>query len=84
MSVLACGRRGCEHIMCSKLVDGQSYICSSCYEELIALKSTWGSDLRVEDVKDEILKFMETPSPGAVCQRPDIDEEFFRLVRDDD
>ena len=35
MSVLRCGRRGCEAIMCDRCSDEHGYICDECFEELI-------------------------------------------------
>lgn len=34
MSVLECGRRGCENIMCDRC-NGSYYICAECFEELV-------------------------------------------------
>ena len=35
MSVLACDRNGCEHIMCNRLIlDSTMYICNTCFDEL--------------------------------------------------
>ncbi len=35
MSVLTCGRRGCDNIMCDRHSCEHGYICNSCFEELI-------------------------------------------------
>jgi len=35
MSVLACNRKDCPHIMCDRLHDEYGYICENCFEELV-------------------------------------------------
>lgn len=39
MSVMACGRAGCENIMCkNSIFDGEMYICNECLSELLLLQ----------------------------------------------
>lgn len=40
MSVLACDRAGCEHIMCDRLSYKYGYICDYCFEELCKLPAS--------------------------------------------
>ena len=36
MSVLSCGRRGCDNVMCSRFSERfQTYLCYACFEELV-------------------------------------------------
>jgi hypothetical protein len=37
MSVLACERAGCEHIMCERYSRRYGYMCNYCFEELCKL-----------------------------------------------
>lgn len=83
MSVLACDRRGCEHIMCDRLIlDGSQYICGDCWDELCEAKLTWPDEMTARDVRDAIEKFMDTRTgTHTVLDRDGIDEEFKRLTR---
>jgi hypothetical protein len=49
MGVMPCNREDCEHAMCDRYSDEYGYICSYCFEELVAL-GTW-----------DIQHFMDTP-----------------------
>ncbi len=40
MSVLACNRTGCPHIMCDRLSHKYGYICEYCFEELCKLPAS--------------------------------------------
>jgi hypothetical protein len=35
MSVLACSRAGCEHIMCDRYSEEYGYLCEDCFEEAV-------------------------------------------------
>lgn len=48
MSILACGRKGCENIMCDRYSTRYGYICDECFEELV-------------NSKLNIVYFMQTP-----------------------
>lgn len=52
MSVLACGRLGCDAVMCDKWSYRFGYICESCLDEL---------DSQNPGTYDEIRAFMEDP-----------------------
>ena len=84
MSVLACDRRDCEHVMCDRLVLG-SYLCSSCIAELEEWRKTWPEDMSVHDVAPMIAKFFDT-SPGSMLPKvPDpegVEKEFRRILND--
>ena len=81
MSVLACGRKYCEHIMCDRIVNGQ-YICDECWQELLATKKTWPSVMHVTEVASRIDEFMDTPARSTVeAGQAEIDAEFERLTR---
>jgi hypothetical protein len=41
MSMLACDRHGCSHIMCDALVCGEVCLCDGCLEELVAQAKRW-------------------------------------------
>jgi hypothetical protein len=83
MSVLACDRRGCEHIMCNRLIlDHSQYICGDCWDELRELKLTWPDRMSARDVRDAIESFMNSGA-GAhkMLDQDGIDEEFEKLTR---
>ena len=43
MGVMACDRRGCEHIMCDRVIlNGSRYICEDCFTELVIAKGSGG------------------------------------------
>lgn len=52
MGVLACARRGCDHIMCDRNSTRHGYICNSCFDELVATGPT-----------TNIQEFMESRKP---------------------
>lgn len=82
MSVLACGRSGCEKIMCDRLIlNGSYYICERCYKELLAFKATWEGSMTKEDVRRRIEEFMET-EPSTNLSSNEVDEEFRRLTNE--
>lgn len=61
MSVLACNRRGCENIMCDRLIlERTQYICDGCWAELLAFRETWPWEMSARDVYDAIVSFMDT------------------------
>ena len=86
MSVLACDRRGCEHIMCERLIlNGSRYICDECWDELREAKLTWPDKMTALEVWGAIENFMETPrGTYRVLDREGINEEFERLTREND
>jgi len=61
MSVLECGRMGCERVMCDRLILNDSrYICRDCWEELKSLKETWEPNLSRQAVERLIREFMDS------------------------
>lgn len=83
MSVMACSRYECIHILCERLILCSSrYICDECYTELLQYKASWPVSLMlVDDVRDRINTFLTT-SPGTYSKSgsKDIDAEFTRLT----
>jgi len=61
MSVLACNRGNCDHVMCDRHSNEYGYICSDCFNDLIKL-----------GIHTDIAAFMRTnpPKPG------DLKEEY--------
>lgn len=82
MGVLACDRRGCEHIMCDRLIlNGAKYICGGCWDELLTVKETWPDEMTALGVYVAIQGFMETlPGTHRVLDRDGIEEEFKKLT----
>lgn len=82
MSVLACDRRNCEHVMCDRLIMNDSkYICEDCWQELLELKDSWETPMTALEVRRRVIQFFDT-EPGTAVDKPcDIDEEFGRLTR---
>lgn len=78
MSVLACERRGCENIMCDRLIlGGTVYICNECLQELEEWRQKWSPDF-VGVVKQSILAFMDS-APGTYRKPEDsLQAEFER------
>ena len=82
MGVMACGRNGCERIMCDRLIlDGSQYICWDCLIELREAKLAWPDKMTAREVREAVEAFMRT-TPGAHIQldAEDIDAEFERLT----
>jgi hypothetical protein len=85
MSVLECGRVGCENIMCRRLILGNAaYICDDCYEELVQYKATWPSTMTKDKVRQLIIGFMESESSPIQVDEEGVDEEFRRLTGGED
>ena len=86
MSVLECGRVGCDNIMCRRVILGNAaYICEDCYDELLEYKKTWPSTMTKNEVRQRIEDFMErTPGASARLRGEAIDEEFARLTGSED
>ena len=84
MGVMACDRRGCENIMCNRLIlDGSKYVCGDCGEELDSLPQTaeWSERMTASEVRSAIEEFMDTPvGTYKVLERDEILEEFKRLT----
>jgi hypothetical protein len=82
MGVMACGRRGCEEILCTRTVlEGNRYICEGCYQELLVYKDTWALGTTIPDVRDLIEGFMDScKGLYAPASGDDIDREFERLT----
>ncbi len=81
--VMECGRRSCDHIMCSHLVlDGEYYLCDPCFEELQEYRKTWPNTMVLADVRWKIEHFVKDTLPGSfvVVDVADIDAEFNRLT----
>jgi len=85
MSVLACGRRDCENIMCDRtILYGTAHLCNSCYAELVEWRQTWPAEMTAAQVRSHIDSFLRTPvGSQKVLTQEGIDEEFHRLVGDD-
>lgn len=61
MGVNECDRRGCENIMCDRLiVNNNYYICDDCWKELVALKNTWPRIMPKNEVLKKIEEFMSS------------------------
>lgn len=79
MGVMACDRRGCEKVMCSRLIlDSSRYICDDCWEELLEVKTTWDKRMSAADVRRQIESFMK--SPVGEYREVDTEEEFNKLT----
>lgn len=78
MSVMACGRYGCNNIMCDRIMLG-NYICHDCWLELVAHKDTWPKDLSGGKVRIRIVEFMQT-TPGSHLAG-NTDEAFEELTK---
>ena len=82
MGVMACDRRGCEHIMCDRLIlNGSKYICGDCWDELCEAKLSWPDVMTAREVQEAIIRFMDTGvGSHRVLDREGIEEEFKRLT----
>jgi len=90
MGVMACGRRDCENIMCTRLIlDHSAYICDECFEELLlrmGLSKERDSEIHAGlpermcpvELRRRIEDFMRTPK-GTFLE-VDTREEFDRLT----
>ena len=79
MGVLACGRSGCERIMCDLIIN-RHYICDSCWSELLAHKKIWPSSMPVTEVAERIDAFMTMNVRSSIeANQCEIDAEFERL-----
>lgn len=92
MGVMACGRNGCDNIMCHHLLRGESceqYVCYECREEFDAYRASWPDTTRVSDVGRLIDEFMDSPkgSMRDSTDPEDVEQELKKRVRnayDDD
>lgn len=77
MSVMQCYRRGCESVLCQRLILKHFYICEDCWNELCALKrSTFVPGMTGAELHAKIMAFMRTERrPGG--GRPIYTEEDF-------
>lgn len=73
MGVMACGRVGCDNILCDIYMDDHGYICADCLDDLNALKRNTPGHLR-GSVYDFIEKFMDSPKSRSGSD--DFDVEF--------
>jgi hypothetical protein len=82
MSVLECGRSGCDAVMCDRLIlDSSTYLCDNCWKELLEHKKTWPKDARTSDVYVFLRKFVRSPPGTHLPATPeDIEREFKRLT----
>jgi len=80
MGVMECERKGCEQILCRRMVCDNRYICESCYEDLLEYKKTWPSTMTKDKVRQLIVAFMESECAPIPLDEDGIDEEFNRLV----
>jgi hypothetical protein len=84
MSVMACGRRGCEQIMCDRcILDNTAYICGDCYDELCEWKKTWPKAMPAAEVRQRIVNFMRSRAgEHRTILGSEIEDEFRRLTDD--
>jgi hypothetical protein len=68
--------------MCDRLVlDGEAYICSDCYDELLSFKDKWPNQMSPLEIENRIRLFMRTkPKSTIVLDSKEIDKEFRRLT----
>jgi hypothetical protein len=72
--------------MCDRLIlDGQAYICNSCWEELLEYKKQWPKNMFERTVRAAIEYFMYKTGPGKYLgmdslNAEQIDREFERLT----
>lgn len=79
MGVMACDRKGCEHIMCDRLILDNLYICPECWKELVNVKdNTWDKKMTAAEVRRSIERFMR--SDVGEYREVDTKEEFDRLT----
>jgi hypothetical protein len=85
MSVMACGRSDCEHIMCNILVlNGSAYLCFDCFEELEQFKDTWPERISVRQAERLVRHFMGTEPGTYLTEGPQLvsrDEAFKEVTR---
>ena len=82
MGVMACDRNKCVNIMCDFLIlDGESYICYDCMNELHEFRKTWPNKMKRIEVRHAIEKFMTTsPGTNEDIEGDEIEDEFKRLI----
>jgi hypothetical protein len=86
MSVLACQRECCPHIMCDNILDlshqRSYYICDECLNELEVIRTTWPSSMTIFELHDQIEAFMNTEKGSAFkLQNNELKEELERILR---
>jgi len=60
MSVLACDRKGCDNIMCDKLILNRSrYICWECWHELEEVARGWPDRMTKRELNNRVRDFIE-------------------------
>lgn len=82
MGVMACDRRGCENVMCGRMIDTKSqyYICDDCWSELLEFKHDWPEEMSRADMFSRIDSFMNSvPGTSILLEGEQIDEEFHRI-----
>lgn len=67
MSVLECDRTGCGNIMCDRLNHVYGYICTPCYDELVASNRT------------DVARFMSESPPNMAGVPIEFYEEIFPI-----
>jgi hypothetical protein len=82
MSVMACDRMHCQHVMCERLIlDRSAYICDDCFDELVEWRKTWPDEMRASEIAQRIRVFMAQPlNEHRVLNKDGIEEEFRRLT----
>lgn len=88
MGVMACGREGCQHILCDRLIkwnDGtSSYICDDCCVELKQFRKSWSKSMTIAEVEEHIRQFMDTaPGSHATLDSNEIEAQFNKMIGDD-
>lgn len=85
MSVMECGREGCKSIMCDRLLrlpEMSSYICDSCYAELLEFKrDDWPALMSELELHRRITGFMNTPvGRHRIMDISEVDRKFRELT----
>jgi len=58
MGAMNCGR--CDQPMCKILIEGETYICNECLDELRGIRKFWDDNLTHWQVREKINIFMQT------------------------
>lgn len=80
MGVMACGRRGCNQVMCDRMVrtgDDLQYICDDCLAELRAVITALPHDTDADVVLSRVEEFMYQ---DKVCAPRCLDDAYFDRV----
>lgn len=79
MSVLACGRRGCDNIMCDTYINGIGYICESCKDDFRKYVVRSGAcNPHSTEIYSMLYDFMDTPKGDERSDCTETVDDFFR------